>query len=155
MKYLDGSDELSIAIQYIKKGKIVILPTETVYGIGANALDRNAVDKIFKIKGRPQDNPLIVHISDKDMLKELVTEIKDIEQKLIDAFWPGPLTIIFPKKDIIPNNVTCNLDTVGIRMPSNKIARKFISECGTPIAAPSANKSSALVMGESSLTMIT
>lgn len=141
MKYLDSSEDLNIAIEYIKSGKTVIFPTETVYGIGANALDRNAVDKIFKIKGRPQDNPLIVHISDKKMLKELVEEINKIEQKLIDTFWPGPLTIIFPKKNIIPNNVTCNLDTVGIRMPSNEIARKFISECECPIAAPSANKS--------------
>lgn len=141
MKYLDSNDDLNIAIEYIKNGKAVIFPTETVYGIGANALDRNAVDKIFKIKGRPQNNPLIVHISNMDMLKELVVEVNDIEQKLIDKFWPGPLTIIFPKKDVIPNNVTCNLETVGIRMPSNEIARKFISECECPIVAPSANKS--------------
>ncbi|MBE5822355.1 MAG: threonylcarbamoyl-AMP synthase [Clostridiales bacterium] len=141
MKYLDSNDDLNIAIEYIKSGKTVIFPTETVYGIGANALDRNAVDKIFKIKGRPQDNPLIVHISNIDMLKELVTEVNEIEKKLIDRFWPGPLTIIFPKNEIIPNNVTCNLDTVGIRMPSNEIARNFITKCECPIAAPSANKS--------------
>jgi len=123
----------------IQKGNIVLFPTETVYGIGANALDENAVNKIFKAKGRASDNPLIVHISDINMLYNLVKEAGQVEQKLMDTFWPGPLTIIFDKKECIPNNVTAGLNTVGIRMPSNEVARKFIEFAEVPIAAPSAN----------------
>lgn len=123
----------------IKEGKIVLFPTETVYGIGANALDEKAVNKIFEAKGRASDNPLIVHICNLDMLNDLVQEIGEIEEKLIANFWPGPLTIIFNRKDCIPNNVTAGLDTVGIRMPSNNVARKLIEFAELPIAAPSAN----------------
>lgn len=133
---LNKIEEASICI---KQGKIVLFPTETVYGIGANALDKNAVDKIFKAKGRASDNPLIVHICNLEMLNNLVQEIGEIEQKLIDNFWPGPLTIIFKRKECVPNNVTAGLETVGIRMPSNKIARKLIELAKLPIAAPSAN----------------
>ena len=113
--------ELEEAAEEIKKGNLVIFPTETVYGIGANALDKNAVKKIFKAKGRAQDNPLIVHVANIDMVKTIVENIGTLEQKLIEKFWPGPLTIIMKRKDnkIIPNIVTANLDTVGIRMPSN------------------------------------
>ena len=125
-----------------ENGKLVIFPTETVYGIGANALNEKAVDDIFIAKGRANDNPLIVHIANFDMLNSLVHEPNDIEKKLIDAFMPGPFTIILKKKDIIPNNVTCNLDTVGIRFPENEIARKIIETTNLPIAAPSANISS-------------
>jgi len=131
--------QLQEASQAIKKGNLVIFPTETVYGIGANALDSKAVDNIFIAKGRANDNPLIVHVSDFSMLYELVEEISSIEKKLIDAFMPGPFTIILKKKHIIPNNVSANLDTVGIRMPNNKIAHDLIKEANTPIAAPSAN----------------
>lgn len=134
--------ELSIASECIKTGKLVIFPTETVYGIGANALDSKAVDDIFIAKGRANDNPLIVHIADFDMLDDLVKEITPLEQKLMDSFMPGPFTLILKKKDIIPNNVSANLDTVGIRMPANKIAHDLIKASGVPIAAPSANISS-------------
>lgn len=123
----------------IKKGKIVLFPTETVYGIGANALEKKAVDKIFKAKGRASDNPLIVHICNLEMLNSLVEEVGEIEKKLINKFWPGPLTIIFNRKECVPNNVTAGLNTVGIRMPSNKIANKLIEFANLPIAAPSAN----------------
>ncbi len=126
----------------IRNGKLVIFPTETVYGIGANALDSKAVDDIFIAKGRANDNPLIVHVSDFAMIKDLVEEPNTMEKKLLDAFMPGPFTLILKKKDIIPNNVSANLDTVGIRMPSNKIAHDLIEAAGVPIAAPSANVSS-------------
>lgn len=125
-----------------ENGKLVIFPTETVYGIGANAFDEKAVDSIFTAKGRANDNPLIVHIASKNMLKTLVQKPNDIEQKLIDAFMPGPFTLILKKKNTIPNNVTCNLDTVGIRFPENEIARRIIEYTNLPIAAPSANISS-------------
>ena len=123
----------------IKNGNLVLFPTETVYGLGANALDDEAVKKIFEAKGRAQDNPLIAHISNIDMLKNLVQEVGVVEKKLIENFWPGPLTIIFKKKPIIPDRITGGLDTVAIRMPSNEIARKLIEFSGVPIAAPSAN----------------
>ena len=135
--------ELEEAAEEIKKGNLVIFPTETVYEIGANALDKNAVKKIFKAKGRAQDNPLIVHVANIDMVKTIVENIGTLEQKLIEKFWPGPLTIIMKRKDnkIIPNIVTANLDTVGIRMPSNLIAKELIEKAGVTIAAPSANVS--------------
>jgi L-threonylcarbamoyladenylate synthase len=125
--------------ELIKKGKLVVFPTETVYGLGANALDEKAVDKIFKAKGRPKDNPLIVHISDYKMLNPLVESIPEKAKKLMKKFWPGPLTIIFKKQGSVPDNVTCCLDTVAIRMPSNPIAKKLIEVSGVPIAAPSSN----------------
>lgn len=132
-------NKIKEAAMEIKEGKIVLFPTETVYGIGANALNEKAVNKIFEAKGRASDNPLIVHICNLDMLNNLVQEVGEIEEKLITNFWPGPLTIIFNRKDCIPNNVTAGLDTVGIRMPSNNVARKLIEFAGLPIAAPSAN----------------
>lgn len=135
-------NELEEAAKSIRDGKLVIIPTETVYGIGANALDSIAVDNIFKAKGRENDNPLIVHISDFSMLDDLVQNMNDMEKKLMDAFMPGPFTLILKKKNIIPNNVSANLDTVGIRMPSNKIAHELIKAAKVPIAAPSANISS-------------
>jgi len=127
----------------IKKGNLVLFPTETVYGIGANALSEEATKKIFAAKGRKADNPLIVHISNVDMIYDIVEKIGEVEKKLIDAFWPGPLTIIFKRKDkeIISDIVTAGLDTVGIRMPSNEIAKMLIEYSGVPIAAPSANVS--------------
>lgn len=125
----------------IKNGKIVIFPTETVYGIGANIFDPFAVDKIFDFKGRANDNPLIVHISDKTMLNDIVFPYSDVERKLIDAFMPGPFTIILNKRDCVNKYVTGGLNTVGVRMPSNIVARKLIKAAGVPIAAPSANLS--------------
>ena len=129
------------AAESIKQGKLVLFPTETVYGIGANALNVQAVKDIFIAKGRAQDNPLIVHIANIEMLKELVQNVGEIEEKLIKNFWPGPLTIIFEKKPIIPDVITGGLNTVAIRMPSNEIARKLIEYSNLPIAAPSANVS--------------
>ena len=137
-----NESELKLAAESIRSGKLVIFPTETVYGIGANALDDNAVDSIFIAKGRANDNPLIVHIADFEMLNDLVEDISPLEQKLLESFMPGPFTLILKKKDIIPKNVSANLDTVGIRMPQNKIAHDLIKESGVPIAAPSANISS-------------
>lgn len=141
LKSNEDIKKIEEAATYIRNGGLVLFPTETVYGIGANALDAEAVDKIFKAKGRASDNPLIVHISDINMLNNLVQEIGEIEEKLITKFWPGPLTIIFKRKKCIPNNVTAGLETVGIRMPSNKVARKLIELSKLPIAAPSANVS--------------
>ena len=138
-----NEEELKRVAEQIKKGDIVIFPTETVYGIGANAMDEIAVKKIFEAKGRASDNPLIVHVSNLEMVEQIVEKIGEIERKLIEKFWPGPLTIIFKRKSekIIPNIVTANLDTVGIRMPNNEIAQKLIELSGVPIAAPSANVS--------------
>lgn len=126
------------AAETIKNGGIVAFPTETVYGLGANALDENAVKKIFIAKGRPQDNPLIVHVANTN-IDNLVEEVPEIAKKMMDKFWPGPITIIMKKKNIIPNVTSANLDTIGIRMPNNKIALKLIELSNTPIAAPSAN----------------
>ena len=122
----------------IRDGGIVAFPTETVYGLGANALDEEAVKKIFIAKGRPQDNPLIVHVCSKN-ISELVKEVPEVAQRMIDKFWPGPLTIILEKNDIIPNMTSANLNTVGISMPSSEIALKLIELSKRPIAAPSAN----------------
>lgn len=132
---------ISKAGNILRQGGLVVFPTETVYGLGANALDKDAVKKIFEAKGRPQDNPLIVHISKVKDIEKLVEEIPPIAQKLMDKFWPGPMTIILKKKDIIPNETSAGLDSIGIRMPSNKIAMELISMAGVPIAAPSANLS--------------
>lgn len=137
-----NKNELEIAANSLKNGNLVIFPTETVYGIGANALNSKAVDDIFIAKGRANDNPLIVHISNFSMLDDLVENVSDLEKMLLDAFMPGPFTLVLKKKNIIPNNVSANLDTVGIRMPSNKIAHDLIEKAGIPIAAPSANISS-------------
>lgn len=139
LKSNEDLNKIKEAAMEIKEGKIVLFPTETVYGIGANALNEKAVNKIFEAKGRASDNPLIVHICNLEMLNSLVQEIGEIEEKLINNFWPGPLTIIFNRKDCIPNNVTAGLNTVGIRMPSNSVARKLIEFAELPIAAPSAN----------------
>ena len=130
------------AADLIKKGEVVAFPTETVYGLGANALNSNAVEKIFKAKGRPSDNPLIAHISNKKQLLSLVDkEIPVVAEKLIDNFWPGPLTIIFDKSKIVPNITTASLQTVAVRMPSHPVALALIEKAQTPLAAPSANSS--------------
>lgn len=143
-KYIDfrnvqNYEELRAPAEAIKQGKLVLFPTETVYGIGANALDEEAVKKIYIAKGRASDNPLIVHISDFEMLNKLVVEVGNVEKKLIEKFWPGPLTIVFKKKIIVPEVITGGLDTVAIRMPKDIIAHKLIEYSKCPIAAPSAN----------------
>jgi len=127
--------------EIIKSGNLVAFPTETVYGLGANALDENAIKKIFKAKSRPMDNPLILHVSSMDMVKKYVSHIPNIAYILAKAFWPGPLTMIFKKKNIVPYAATSNLDTVAIRIPSHPIALALIKSCDLPIAAPSANSS--------------
>ncbi|ADQ04460.1 Sua5/YciO/YrdC/YwlC family protein [Caldicellulosiruptor owensensis OL] len=134
-------EKLEKAASILREGGLVAFPTETVYGLGANALLKDAVDKIFWAKGRPQDNPLIVHISSKEMLG-MCAEITDERvYMLIERFWPGPLTIVLPKKNSIPDNVTAGLSTVGVRMPANKIALELIRLSDVPVAAPSANVS--------------
>lgn len=136
-----SSESVRKAADILRNGGIVGMPTETVYGLAANALDEKAVREIFIAKGRPQDNPLIVHISDMDMLPKLVREIPDVAVQLAERFWGGPLTMIFPKSDIIPDVTSGGLDTVAVRMPASEAARAIIDECGFPIAAPSANLS--------------
>ena len=126
------------AADLIKEGALVAFPTETVYGLGADGLNNEACKKIFKAKGRPADNPLILHISHISMLDNLVEEISESHRKLFDL-WPGPMTLIFKKSRLIPEAVTAGGDTVAIRFPSDEIARALISQANTPIAAPSAN----------------
>lgn len=133
--------QIKQGVEIIKNGGVVAFPTETVYGLGANVYNPQAIAQIFATKNRPADNPLIVHISSLDMLPELVTNISTENQKLIDKFWPGPLSLVFPKSKLIPDIVTASLDTVVIRFPSDIIAQKFISECGVSLAAPSVNPS--------------
>lgn len=129
------------ASELIRAGQVVAFPTETVYGLGANALDPRAVEKIFKAKGRPGDNPLIVHVSKTRDVDRLISELPPKARVLMEAFWPGPLTIIFKKSPIVPDKVTAGLNTVAIRMPNHPVALKLIDCCGFPIAAPSANRS--------------
>ena len=139
----DGNDNeaISKASKILKNGGLVAFPTETVYGLGADALNEEAAAKIYAAKGRPSDNPLIVHIADKDSVYELATEVPEKAVMLMEAFWPGPLTIILNKKKIVPDGTTGGLDTVAIRMPSHPVAMKLIKESGVFIAAPSANTS--------------
>lgn len=135
------TNSVKIAADFIKKGEVAAFPTETVYGIGANAYDEKAVRKIFKAKGRPADNPLIVHIARKKDISVLAKEITPSAKKIISEFFPGPVTVILKKNEIVPDIVTAGLDTIAIRMPSSKIARELIKLSGVPIAAPSANLS--------------
>lgn len=125
----------------LREGKLVAIPTETVYGLGADATNGKAVRKIFEAKGRPSDNPLIVHISDFSQWAPLVTKIPEKARVLTEKFWPGPLTVILPKSDIIPPETSGNLDTVAVRMPSHPVAKAIIEKAGVPLAAPSANTS--------------
>lgn len=134
-----NEDFLIEAGKAIKNGKLVVFPTETVYGIGANGLDEIAVKRIFTAKGRNPNNPLILHIADLSMLDTITENISSIERKLINTFFPGPFTIILNRKKIVPDVVTAGLDTVAVRMPSNPIAKQLIMASGVPIAAPSAN----------------
>ncbi|MFZ7133018.1 MAG: L-threonylcarbamoyladenylate synthase [Eubacteriales bacterium] len=129
------------AAAILREGGLVAFPTETVYGLGANGFDDAAVAKIFLAKGRPSDNPIILHICNEEMLKGIVKEIPPKAIQLMKKYWPGPLTLIFKKASCIPSNVTGGLDTVAVRMPSNKIAQRLIQEAGVPVAAPSANLS--------------
>ena len=132
---------LKKAANILKNNNLVAFPTETVYGLGANALEEDAVRKIYIAKGRPSDNPLIVHIADKNDIYNLVDDVPETALILMENFWPGALTIVLKKSPIIPKTTSGGLDTVAIRMPSNKIALALIKECGFPLAAPSANTS--------------
>ncbi len=134
-----SEEQLKKAAELIRTGETVIFPTETVYGLGANALDEVAVDKIFTAKGRPSDNPLIVHVSDFEKAEDFARDIPASARLLAEKFCPGPLTIILKKKDCIPSRVSAGLDTVGIRIPADEVARDFLRLCNLPVAAPSAN----------------
>ncbi|MCI0765265.1 L-threonylcarbamoyladenylate synthase [Bacillus sp. TL12] len=133
--------QLQEAARLLRENEAIAFPTETVYGLGANAMNDEAIAKIFEAKGRPSDNPLIVHIGAKSQLGEIVREITPVAEVLMKHFWPGPLTIILPKKDGISEKVTAGLDTVGVRMPDHPVALALIEAANVPVAAPSANRS--------------
>lgn len=135
------TDKLKYAAEVLRNGGLVAFPTETVYGLGANALDETAVAGIFRAKGRPSDNPLIVHVSDSKDLDKLTSSKPEVTELLIKNFWPGPLTLVIPRSPTIPDIVTAGLDSVAVRMPSHPIARLLIKKAGIPVAAPSANSS--------------
>ena len=137
----DTREEIAEAAALLRAGELVAFPTETVYGLGADARRADSVRAVFAAKGRPADNPLIVHIADMEMLPEIASEIPEIALRLSKAFWPGPLTMVLPKQPVIPEVTSGGLDTVGIRMPSHPVARALIAASGCPIAAPSANRS--------------
>ncbi len=128
------------AAEVIRAGELVAFPTETVYGLGANALDPTAIDKIYAAKGRPPESPLIVHVCSVEMARSLVREWPEQAENLARTFWPGPLTLVLPKRPHVPDRLTAGLDTVGIRMPAHPLALALIRESGVPIAAPSANR---------------
>ncbi len=131
---------LSKAAELIRSGQLVAFPTETVYGLGANALDPAAIEKIYAAKGRPAASPLIVHVSSIEMARGLVREWPEQAENLARRFWPGPLTLVLPKQPHVPDRLTAGLDTVGVRMPAHPMALELIREAGVPIAAPSANR---------------
>lgn len=134
--------ELEQAAELLRKGEVVAFPTETVYGLGGNAYDETAVRKIYEAKGRPSDNPLIAHIYDRKQLNEFTEGYSSVAEKLMDAFWPGPLTLILERKaGILPDCVTAGLETVAVRMPNHPIAKRLLMMAGVPIVAPSANLS--------------
>lgn len=136
-----NTQAIASAASFLTAGEVVAIPTETVYGLAANAYDETAVRKIFAAKGRPQDNPLIVHIASFNELFDLVAEVPEAAKKLADAFWPGPLTVILPKSDKIPDAVSAGLSTVAVRFPAHPVAQAVIKAAGVPLAAPSANRS--------------
>ena len=141
LKLTNSKQDIETAGKLLKDGELVAIPTETVYGLAADALNGEAVANIFKAKGRPMDNPLIVHIADLSQVDDLVAFVPPVLEDLAKAFWPGPLTVIMEKSDLIPDEVSAGLDTVAIRMPSHPDARAIIKAAGTPLAAPSANTS--------------
>ena len=136
-----SGESLALAGRILREGGLVGMPTETVYGLAGNALDAQAALRIFEAKGRPADNPLIVHVASTGEIPPLVREIPQAARRLMDAFWPGPMTLILPKADCIPGAVSAGLDTVGIRLPKSEAARALIRASGVPIAAPSGNRS--------------
>ncbi|GAX89591.1 L-threonylcarbamoyladenylate synthase [Effusibacillus lacus] len=139
---LGTSDQaIEQAAALLRQGELVAFPTETVYGLGAHALDPLAVDKIFAAKGRPSDNPLIVHIAHRDQLAGLAESLPPVAEQLMEVFWPGPLTLILPRRAGVPDRVTAGLSTVAVRMPDHPVALALLEQTGVPIAAPSANRS--------------
>ena len=135
-----GTEAIEKGACLLREGALVAFPTETVYGLGANALDEKAVASIFAAKGRPADNPLIVHVWCREQLQD-ICEVSDEAAKLMDAFWPGPLTILCPRKETVPLTVTAGLPTVAVRMPGHPVALALLKAAGVPVAAPSANRS--------------
>ena len=135
-----AEDEIRHAAQLIRSGKLVAFPTETVYGLGANALDADAVRRIYEAKGRPASSPLIVHVAQVAMAKELATEWSETAQQLAARFWPGPLTLVVPKHSSVPDIVTAGLPAVGLRVPAHSVALRLMQLAGVPVAAPSANR---------------
>src|SRR3974377_1116982 len=133
------AEELARAAQRIREGQLVAFPTETVYGLGANALDAAAVRHIFELKGRPATSPLIVHVDSVEMARSLVMEWPDLADELARRHWPGPLTMVLPKRTVVPDDVTAGLPTVGIRIPAHPVALDLIRAARLPIAAPSAH----------------
>jgi L-threonylcarbamoyladenylate synthase len=132
--------EIQIAANIIRSGGLVVFPTETVYGLGANALDAAAVKKIYALKARPAASPLIVHVASIEQARELAAEWSEEAEELAREYWPGPLTLVVPKKPVIPDEVTAGLSTVGLRMPRHPVALELLRQAGVPIAAPSANR---------------
>lgn len=137
---MKNEDEIALAAETIRRGELVAFPTETVYGLGANAFDASAVAKVFELKGRPRFDPLIVHVSEPATLHDLVENVPPLASELVSRFWPGPLSLVLPKRDCIPDIVTAGLPNVAVRCPAHPIARRLIAASGVPIAAPSANR---------------
>ncbi len=131
----------AVAARYVKHGGLAAFPTETVYGLGARAFDARAIRAIYKAKDRPPDNPLIVHIADFDDVQRVARSVPAAAKRLMEAFWPGPLTLILPRHPALPRESTAGLDTVGVRLPAHPVARAFLRAVGEPVAAPSANRS--------------
>lgn len=137
----EKEEDIALAAKLLREGKLVAIPTETVYGLGANGLDEEAVTRIFEAKGRPQDNPLILHISEPKELSSICHDIPQTAWLLAEHFWPGPLTMVLPVRDLVPKRTTAGLDTVAVRCPKTAATRHLIALAGVPIAAPSANRS--------------
>lgn len=137
----EDGEAIREAAALLRNGELVAFPTETVYGLGADATNDDAVGRIFTAKGRPADNPLIVHVADKGQLSAVVAEVSEVARRLIDRFWPGPLTLVLPHRGTVSARVTCGLPTVAVRMPAHPVARALIAAAGVPVAAPSANRS--------------
>lgn len=137
----EGKEKLERAAELLREGEVVAFPTETVYGLGANGMDAEASVKIYEAKGRPSDNPLILHIAEFNQLDDIARDISEDAWKIMRAFWPGPMTIVLHKKDEVPMKTTGGLHTVAVRMPSHPVARELILQAGVPVAAPSANRS--------------
>lgn len=135
-----SEQSIARAAEIIRDGGLVAFPTETVYGLGANALDPEAVQRIYKVKGRPLASPLIVHVASEAMARSIAADWPELAQKLVARFWPGPLTVIVKKAALVPDLVTAGLDSVGVRLPAHPVARALIERAGVPLAAPSANR---------------